>query len=95
MFSEDDIQKIKNPKSEKDFRDVLQAYYLKKYKACILLLHNLVINDLYEKLNWTNDLGFTNLNKDITRINKFIGENSFYLAEDKIIQVCKNKKLLG
>ena len=50
LFSVCDINKIKNVNSRKNFEYVLQSYYSKNYKASILLLYNLLVNDLYEKL---------------------------------------------
>ena len=65
MFNSYDISLIKKNESRKYFEDVLQSFYSKNYRATVLLLYSLLIDDLYYKLILMNDRKYYNLNEEI------------------------------
>lgn len=67
MFSNYEISLIKRSDSRKYFEDVLQSYYSKNYRAAILLLYSLTIDDLYYKLILMNARKYYNLNQEIKK----------------------------
>ena len=62
MFGNYEISLIKKNESRKYFEDVLQSFYSKNYRATILLLYNLLIDDLYYKLIVMNDKKYLKIN---------------------------------
>ena len=92
------INEIKNIESKKYFELVLQSYYSKNYKASVLLLYNLLINDLYAKLQLMNENGYVNCKKDIEEIENILkegNESKYSIVEEKIFDVYKNKNILN
>lgn len=98
MFNEYEIKKIKNSDSRRYFEDVLQSYYSKNYKASILLLYNLLINDLYFKLQLMAEKNYVNCQKELDDIENILKEekdSKYSLVEDKIYDVYISKKILN
>lgn len=98
MFSDGDINRIKNKDSKKNFEDVLQAYYSKNYKASILLLYNLVVNDLYDKLKLMNDNGYIDCKQELEKIDKTMETKDilkYSTVEEKIFNVYKDRRILN
>lgn len=98
MFNVSDIKKIKNGESRKNFEDVLQSYYSKNYKASILLLYNLLINDLYSKLKLMADKEYVNCQNDLDKIDEIIEEeksSQYSIVEEKIYKVYVDKNILN
>ena len=98
MFNSADINKIKNTNSRKNFELVLQSYYSLNYKASVLLLYNLTVNDLYEKLQVMNEKNYINCKIEIEEIEKIINENNeskYSIVEEKIFKVYNEKKILN
>lgn len=95
MFSDIDIKKIKNTNSRKNFEYVLQSYYSGNFKASILLLYNLVVNDLYEKLQLMNEKNYINCKNDLDYIENILkegDEKKYSSIEEKIFETYKTKK---
>ncbi len=95
-----DIYKIKNGQSRVDFECVLQAYYAKDYKASILLLYNLVVNDLYKKMVLMNELGYIDLGRELEEIEKKINgeekqDDKYSVIEKKIFTTYKDRCIVG
>ena len=67
MYSSSDLNKIKNIESRRNFEYVLQSYYSNNNKSAILLLYNLLVNDLYNKLILMNENGYVNLQSDLRK----------------------------
>lgn len=98
MFNTLDIQQIKNANSKINFEAVLQSYYSGNYKASILLLYNLVVNDLYSKLQLMDEKGYVNCKADLDNIENLLKENNetkYSIVEDRIFEIYKNKNILN
>ncbi len=98
MYSSSDINKIKNSDSRKNFDLVLQSYYSKNYKACILLLYNLVVNDLYSKLVLMNDNNYVNCKSELEFIENTLkegNESKYSIVEEKTFEIYSAKKILN
>lgn len=98
MYNICDINKIKNINSKKNFEYVLQAYYSKNYKASILLLYNLLVNDLYEKLKLMEEKNYLNCKNELDCIENILKDGDvkkYSLVEEKIFEVYKKKKILN
>ena len=98
LFNTYNINKIKNVKSRENFEYVLQSYYSKNYKASILLLYNLLINDLYEKLKLMDEKKYINCRKELEYIENILKENDakkYSTVEEKIFETYKTKKILN
>lgn len=98
MYSSGDINKIKNIESRKNFEDVLQSFYSKNYKACILLLYNLVVNDMYSKLILMDENKYINCRNEIEYIENILKENDeskYSVVEEKVFETYKSKKILN
>jgi len=96
MFSNYEISLIKRNDSRRYFEDVLQSYYAKNYRAAILLLYNLTIDDLYYKLLVMNDRRYYNLNQEIKTI-EGLSKNALKYSEveDKIYNIYVSKNILN
>ena len=95
MFSSSDINKIKNIDSKNNFELVLQSYYSKNFKSCILLLYNLVVNDLYSKLVLMNDNNYVNCRSELETIENILkegDESKYSIVEEKIFETYRVKK---
>lgn len=90
MFSNYEISLIKRSDSRKYFEDVLQSFYSKNYRAAVLLLYSLVIDDLYYKLMLMNDRKYYNLNDDLKRIEELGKSDKYSEIEEKIFNTYKN-----
>ena len=89
MFSSSDINKIKNIDSKNNFELVLQSYYSKNFKSCILLLYNLVVNDLYSKLVLMDDNNYVNCRSELETIENILKEgyeSKYSIVEEKIFE---------
>ena len=98
MYSTGDINKIKNIESKKNFEAVLQSFYSKNYKACILLLYNLVVNDMYSKLILMDENKYINCKNEIEYIENILKENNeskYSIVEEKVFETYKSKKILN
>ena len=97
MFSDYEISLIKRNHSRKYFEDVLQSYYANNYRATILLLYSLTIDDLYYKLRLMNDRKYCeNISAEIQKIEELSKNASKYSeVEDKIYKIYKEKNLLN
>lgn len=97
MFSDYEISLIKRNNSRKYFEDVLQSYYAKNYRASILLLYSLTIDDLYYKLRLMNDRKYCeNISAEIQKIEEQSKNASKYSeVEDSIYKIYKEKNLLN
>ena len=89
MFSNYEISLIKRSDSRKYFEDVLQSFYSKNYRAAVLLLYSLVIDDLYYKLILMNDRKYYNLNDDLKRIEELRKSDKYSEIEEKIFNTYK------
>ena len=90
-----DIYKIKNENSRNRFRSVLQLYYSKNYRACIILLYDLTINDLYRKMISINNLGYIDFNSDIAVIEKMLeGDDKNMIQYSEIERKIVNSKII-
>ena len=97
MFSVCDINKIKNVNSRKNFEYVLQSYYSKNYKASILLLYNLLVNDLYEKLELMDEKNYIECRAELDYIENSLKGNDarkYSSVEEKIFETNKSKKIV-
>lgn len=98
MFSNSDINKIKNIDSKNNFELVLQSYYSKNFKSCILLLYNLVVNDLYSKLVLMDDNNYVNCRSKLETIENILkegDESKYSIVEEKIFETYRVKKILN
>lgn len=98
MFSSSDLNKIKNTESRNSFDNVLQAFYSNNYSAAILLLYNLLVNDLYYKLQEMDEKGYVNCSHELEEINSIIkndNDSNYSLVEKKIFDTYKNKRLFN
>ena len=98
MFSSSDINKIKNIDSKNNFELVLQSYYSKNFKSCILLLYNLVVNDLYSKLVLMDENNYVNCRSELETIENILkegNESKYSIAEEKIFETYSIKKTLN
>ena len=98
MYSSSDLNKIKNIDSRRNFEYVLQSYYSNNNKSAILLLYNLLVNDLYNKLILMNENGYVNLQSDLDNIEnnlKDSDESKYSVIEEKIFDIYKAKKILN
>ncbi len=96
MFNNYEISLIKRSDSRKYFEDVLQSYYSKNYRASVLLLYSLTIDDLYYKLVLMNDKHYYNLNQELEKIEQLSKNESKYSEiEDEIYLIYKEKKILN
>ena len=98
MYSSNDINKIKNSDSRKNFNLVLQSFYSKNYKSSILLLYNLVVNDLYSKLMLMDEKNYINCKSELEYIENILRDNDeskFSVVEEKIFDTYKQKKILN
>lgn len=96
MFSNYEISLIKRSDSRKYFEDVLQSYYSKNYRAAILLLYSLTIDDLYYKLILMNARKYYNLNQEIKKIEELSKNTLKYSeVEEEIYKIYKEKNILN
>lgn len=96
MFSSREINNIKINRSRKYFEDILQSYYSKNYRATIVLIYNLVIDDLYEKLMFMCEKRyFTNLNNEINKIEELKKVEKYSEIEERIYKIYKENKILN
>lgn len=98
MFSSSDINKIKNIDSKNNFELVLQSYYSKNFKSCILLLYNLVVNDLYSKLVLMDENNYVNCRSELETIENILkegNESKYSIVEEKIFETYSIKKILN
>lgn len=98
MFSSSDINKIKNIDSKNNFELVLQSYYSKNFKSCILLLYNLVVNDLYSKLVLMDENNYVNCRSELETIETILkegNESKYSVVEEKIFETYISKKILN
>lgn len=98
MFSSSDINKIKNIDSKNNFELVLQSYYSKNFKSCILLLYNLVVNDLYSKLVLMDENNYVNCRSELEIIDNILkegNESKYSIVEEKILETYSAKKILN
>ena len=98
MFNNNDINKIKNIESKSNFEYVLQSFYSKNYKATVLLLYNLLINDLYSKLLLMDENGYFNCKNELEYIENVLkdgDESKYSIVEEKIFETYKLKKILN
>lgn len=98
MFNSDDINKIKNTESRTNFEYVLQSFYSKNYKATVLLLYNLLVNDLYDKLIKMSDKGYVNCGQELEKIENILkeeNESKYSAVEEEIFKVYQKKKILN
>lgn len=96
MFHSNEINQIKRNKSREYFKDILQSYYSKNYRATILLLHSLVIDDLYDKLIIINERRyFTNLNDKLNKIEELKNNERYSEIEEKIFKIYKENNILN
>lgn len=98
MFNSQEISRIKNANSRENFKFVLQSYYSQNYKASVLLLYNLVINDLYSKLKLMNENKYVNCENELNEINNILdgkNETKYSMVEEKIFKVYELKKILN
>jgi len=95
MFNSYDISLIKKNESRKYFEDVLQSFYSKNYRATVLLLYSLLIDDLYYKLILMNDRKYYNLNEEIGVIDNLNNAKKYSDIEEKIFDTYKSKHILS
>lgn len=96
MFNNYEISLIKRYDSRRYFENVLQSYYSKNYRAAILLLYNLTIDDLYYKLILMNNRRYCNLNQDLQTIDELSKNSSKYSeVEEKIYKIYKERNILN
>lgn len=98
MFSNSELNKIKNLESRRNFELVLQSYYSKNNKAAVLLLYNLLVNDLYNKLILMTENGYVNCENELNKIENDLKEKSdskYSEIEERIFSIYKTKKLLN
>ena len=98
MFENGEINKIKNIESKRNFKYVLQSFYSENYKATILLLYNLLINDLYFKLLIMNENGYVNCKNELNIIESNLkegDESKYSIVEEKIFEIYKVKNVLN
>ena len=95
MFNSYDISLIKKNESRKYFEDVLQSFYSKNYRATVLLLYSLLIDDLYYKLILMNDRKYYNLNEEIGVIDNLNNAKKYSDIEEKIFNIYKSKHILS
>lgn len=96
MFSNSDIYKIKNGTSREYFEEVLKSYYSKSYRASILLLYNLVVDDLYDKIQEMNERKYSNnLSEKMKEIEELKKSEKYSEIEEKIYKIYKENKILN
>ncbi len=97
MFGNYEISLIKKNESRKYFEDVLQSFYSKNYRATILLLYNLLIDDLYYKLIVMNDKKYLkiNLTDELKKIEDLNNTKRYSEIEEKIFNIYKDKHILN
>ena len=96
MFNNNEINQIKRSESRKYFEDVLQSYYSKNYRAAILLLYNVTIDDLYNKLLLMNERKYFNLSQELKKIDELSKNDSKYSeVEAEIYKIYKDKNILN
>ena len=50
LFDEKDLSIFENSESKVYFKEILQLYYSKNYRSCIVMLYSFVIYDLFIKM---------------------------------------------
>lgn len=96
MFNNYEISLIKRSESRKYFEDVLQSYYSKNYRAAVLLLYNVTIDDLYNKLIIMNERKYFNLSQELKKIEELSNNASKYSEiETEIYKIYKEKNILN
>ena len=92
-----DIYNISDLTSRSYFQDVLQSFYSKNYRSSILLLHSLIINDLYKKLIYMNENGLFNISGELDKIKELSQENlvKYSEIEKRIYNIYSDKNILN
>ena len=92
-----DIYRISDLTSRMYFEDVLQSFYSKNYRATIVLLYSLIINDLYSKLLSMQEGGLLSVEKELDAINnmKKMKDPKYSDIENKLYSIYVDKNILN
>lgn len=88
---------IENDDSRKKFNQVLQSFYSENYEAAILLLFNLTVDDLYDKLLEMDKRKLLDIEDDIANLESIIESenfNRYSQLEAEVYKIYKNKSIL-
>lgn len=91
LFDERELNVLDTNESRTYFREILQSYYSKNYRATIVLLYSFVIYDLFIKLQTMASEGDKRANTKLTEINAMIADDKKYsLVENAVIDFFKD-----
>lgn len=72
LFDEKDLKVFNNDESREYFKEILQLYYSRNYRATIVMLYSFVIYDLYTKLQFMANEGDSKAKSELDNINEMI-----------------------
>lgn len=83
LYDDRDLRAFDNGDEREAFREVLQTYYSRNYRASIVSLYSLVMFDLYNKLQYMAEEGEDKAKKELSKVNKLIEEDEKYSLVEK------------
>lgn len=87
LFDDRDLRAFDNSDEREAFREVLQTYYSRNYRASIVSLYSLVMFDLYNKLQYMAEKAEDKAKKELSKVNKLIEEDEKYsLVEKELLE---------
>lgn len=87
LFDDRDLENFENSDEREAFREVLQTYYSRNYRASIVSLYSLVMFDLYNKLQYMAEEGEEKAKKELNQINRLIEDDEKYsMVENELIK---------
>ena len=87
LYDDRDLRAFDNSDEREAFREVLQTYYSRNYRASIVSLYSLVMFDLYNKLQYMAEEGEDKAKKELSKVNKLIEEDEKYSLVEKELLV--------
>lgn len=87
LFDEKDLSIFENSESKVYFKEILQLYYSKNYRSCIVMLYSFVIYDLFIKMQTMATEGDKKASKRLQEINNMITDDEKYSKVENEIRM--------
>lgn len=92
LFDERDLRIFESTDSREYFKEILQSYYNKNYRATVVLLYSFVVYDLLLKLKTMADEGYKEAQRKLKEIEELMEDDEKYSKVEKMIVDYFNEK---
>ncbi len=92
LFDERDLRIFESTYSREYFKEILQSYYNKNYRATVVLLYSFVVYDLLLKLKTMADEGYKEAQRKLKEIEELMEDDEKYSKVEKMIVDYFNEK---